>query len=284
MSDGEGRHRRPDDASAPDDVSEQDAMQDVNEMNDSVVDDAYAYALDAIDPAERADIERRLAQSDAATRSWFESIVESVDETMALSASSTAAEPPSSLRASILAAVESTPQGDARPLADPIDDAPVAPVVSLDDRRRTRLRVLAAAAAAVVIVGVGGAVVTQQLGDAPSSPTSQVLAAGDIRTSTVEVEGGGTATVRWSRSQDAAVVTLDGLAEPGDGKVFEMWLIGEDPAPRPAGLVPADAATPAREHVVTGLSDATTWAVTVEPESGSDAPTTTPIAAVTLDA
>ncbi|KQU02910.1 hypothetical protein ASG56_18915 [Rhodococcus sp. Leaf7] len=265
MSDEIGRHRRDDDET-------------------SVVDDAYAYALDAVSLSERAEIESRLARSDDATRAWFESIVASVDETMALSAATSAAEPPSTLRSSILDALESTPQDRVRsePSGDPSPE--LAPVVSLDDRRRKRFRVLAAAAAAVVVVGVGGTVVTQQLSGPSSSPTSQVLASDDVRSSTVEVAGGGTATVRWSRSQDAAVVTLDGLASPGEGKVFEMWLIGSDPAPRPAGLVPESSATAADEHVVSGLDGMTTWAVTVEPESGSDAPTTTPIAAVTLDA
>lgn len=264
MNDHEGRHRRPDDE------------QDGTATDRSVVDDAYVYALGTITEAERVDIERRLAAADEPAREWFRSIVSSVDEVMALTASTSAVEAPPALRSRVLAAVAEDARGSG--------SEPVAPVVSLDSRRRRRFRALAVAAAAAVVVGVGGAVVVQQTADSPSSPTSQVLAADDGRTATVDVTGGGTATVRWSRSEDTAVVTLDGLAPPGDGKVFEMWLIGEDPAPRPVGLVPADAASPDTEHVVTGLTGATTWAVTVEPETGSPAPTTTPIAAVTLDA
>lgn len=243
-----------------------------------LIDLAYAYALDAVDDAERADIDRRVASAPAEQRARFDAVVESVHVTLALTADADATPAPVHLRERILAAVEpETASGRPDPVAEP------SPVVSLDDRRRTRRwRLAAAAAAAVLVVGVGGAVVSQQFGSDPASPTATVLAADDVQRSTVAVEGGGSATVAWSPTQDAAVVTLDGVADPGDGRVFEMWLIGADPAPRPAGLIEADSATADREHLVTGLSGATTWAVTVEPEGGSDAPTGQPIVAVTF--
>ncbi|MBY6366317.1 anti-sigma factor [Rhodococcoides corynebacterioides] len=254
-----------------------------------LVDLAYAYALDAVDDVERADIDRRVAAASPDVRARFDAVVESVHVTLALAADADASPPPAHLRERVLSAVDAeqapdTEQALTTEQAVTTEQAgPAAPVVSLDDRRRTRRwRIAAAAAAAVLVVGVGGAVVSQQFGSDPTSPTATVLAADDVQRSTVPVEGGGSATVAWSRSHDAAVVTLDGLTDPGDGRVFEMWLIGADPAPRPAGLVEADAATADREHLVSGLEDATTWAVTVEPEGGSDAPTSQPIVAVTF--
>ncbi|MBY6350016.1 anti-sigma factor [Rhodococcoides corynebacterioides] len=241
-----------------------------------LLDLAYAYSLDAVDDDERADIERRVASAPADQRARFDAVVESVHVTLALTADADASPAPAHLRDRILAAVDSgIAAGQPEPGAEP------SPVVSLDDRRRTRRwRLAAAAAAAVLVVGVGGAVVSQQFGTDPASPTATVLAADDVQRSTVPVEGGGSATVAWSPTHDAAVVTLDGVADPGDGRVFEMWLIGADPEPRPAGLIDADSATADREHLVSGLSGATTWAVTVEPDGGSDAPTSQPIVAV----
>lgn len=269
-----GRHRR-DDAVDP-----------------QVRDDAYAYALDAVDPQERFTIEQRVSASDAVTREYFEDVVASVREAVALTASLDATPPPEWLRAAVLDEVGAAAADESGPGASPSDGtaslsetAAPAPVASLDDRRKRRWRMASVAAAAVLVVGIGGVVVSQQLGDGPiGTTTSAVLAADDVRTSSADVTGGGTATVRWSRSQDAAVVTLSGLAVPAPDRVFEMWLIGEDPAPRPVGLVDPDEAAAGSEFVLTELSDATTFAVSIEPETGSPAPTTDPIAAVTLDA
>lgn len=62
------------------------------------------------------------------------------------------------------------------------------------------------------------------------------------------------------------------------GKTFEMWLIPKGGAPRPAGLFKSDELG-AAIHVAPGPVAAGTGAVavSVEPESGSAAPTTTPI-------
>jgi anti-sigma-K factor RskA len=62
------------------------------------------------------------------------------------------------------------------------------------------------------------------------------------------------------------------------GRIYEMWLIPKGGAPKPAGLFQPDRQGNAI-HVVPGPVDASTGAVaiTVEPEAGSAAPTTTPI-------
>ncbi|MGU3433331.1 anti-sigma factor domain-containing protein [Actinomycetes bacterium M1A6_2h] len=236
---------------------------------------AYPYAVDAVDDAERADIEAILRDADASARADFDAAVHDTRETMAVTSAATAVTPPPALRARILDAIADAQQESGS-------------VTSLADhraRRSSRWRVVAAAAAAVVIVGVGGTVVSTQLRDDPASPpSSQVLAADDVRTSTADVTGGGTATVTWSRKADAAVVTFDGLASPGSDRVFELWLIEGTANPRSVGLVAPDAANPDAPQLITGLGQAGTFAVSVEPDGGSPQPTTTPITAVTLDA
>ena len=62
------------------------------------------------------------------------------------------------------------------------------------------------------------------------------------------------------------------------GKVFEMWLVPKSGAPRPAGTFRADEAGGAVHLNVQGfdLAGIAAVALSVEPEGGSQAPTTTP--------
>lgn len=65
---------------------------------------------------------------------------------------------------------------------------------------------------------------------------------------------------------------------PG-GKIYEMWVIPKGGAPKPAGLFRSDAQG-AAVHLLPGPVDVGgtgAVAVTVEPEAGSAAPTTTPV-------
>lgn len=68
------------------------------------------------------------------------------------------------------------------------------------------------------------------------------------------------------------------------GKTFEMWVIPKGGAPRPAGLFQSDASGSGL-NMMPGPVDLSTMdavAVTVEPESGSPAPTTQPIIAAPM--
>lgn len=62
------------------------------------------------------------------------------------------------------------------------------------------------------------------------------------------------------------------------GKMYEMWVIPKGAAPKPAGMFQSDQQGNA-VHMMRGPVDAenSTIAVTVEPEAGSDAPTSKPI-------
>jgi hypothetical protein len=63
------------------------------------------------------------------------------------------------------------------------------------------------------------------------------------------------------------------------GKIYELWIIPKGGAPKPSGLFQSDANGNAM-HMVPGpvdVASTSAFAVSVEPEAGSQAPTTTPI-------
>jgi anti-sigma-K factor RskA len=71
---------------------------------------------------------------------------------------------------------------------------------------------------------------------------------------------------------------------PGAGKIYELWVIPNGGAPKPAGLFDSDAQGNVTYMYKAPLDLAQTGAVAVsiEPASGSQAPTTTPIVVVHL--
>ena len=152
-----------------------------------------------------------------------------------------------------------------------------------DERRRPQgMRnwlVGVAAAAVIALGGVGvGAYVANQ-----NDPLNQVLQAGDVRQATVDVTGGGTATVSVSPSKDAIVVKMNDVPAPPPGKVYQMWLIPKDgSAPVSQGLMDAEALS--KPAVVKGISSAAALGITVEPTGGSTSPTMPTVAAAPLGA
>jgi anti-sigma-K factor RskA len=257
-----------------------------------VVDLAEIYALNAVDEAERAAIDHFLASAPAADRDAFNERVRQARETLA--ASFTAEEePPAGLLERIMATlpVQTTAQTAARMAPHPVRDATELPVADelgqarkrRDERRRPHgMRnwlVGVAAAAAVALGGVGvGAYVANQ-----NDPLNQVMQAGDVRQATVDVNGGGTATVTISPSKDAAVVKMNGVPAPPAGKVYQMWLIPKDgSAPVSQGLMDAEALS--KPAVVKGIGSASSLGITVEPAGGSASPTLPTVAAAPLGA
>jgi anti-sigma-K factor RskA len=83
-------------------------------------------------------------------------------------------------------------------------------------------------------------------------------------------------------SRSGVLMIASNLPKLDPGRIFEMWLIPKGGAPRPAGLF-TGGATGDGFHILSGpvdLSSLGAVAVTVEPEAGSAAPTSTPIIAV----
>ncbi|HWF69317.1 MAG TPA: anti-sigma factor [Mycobacterium sp.] len=209
---------------------------------------ATPYALHAVSDAERAAIDRQLAAAPPSVAEAFRNDVRAVRETMTAVSAATAAEPPTRLRAEVLAAV--------RPDAA--------------HRSRWRTALLAAAAAIVVGLAAFGAGIALRPSSAPSM-AEQIMAAPDVRTVSGQLAGG-TATVVFSRDRNAGVLVMNNVPPPSQGTVYQMWLLGDN-GPTSAGTMNTAAVAPSTTDMLTNLGNSSALAVTVEPGTGSPQPT-----------
>lgn len=270
------------------------------------VDLAELYALDAVTDGERQAIEQYMSAAPAAERTEFFDRVRQARETLARTFR-VEDQPPADLFDRIVAQLPV--QGSSPDAGNPAPPAPgqiaagqsapgqpaagQAPPAGGDELARARQRreerrrpggprrwlagVAAAAAIALGGVGVGSYLADQ------NDPMNQVVRAGDLREASVDVAGGGTATLLISSSEDAAVVKMNGVPAPPEGKVYQMWLIPKDgSAPVSQGLMDEEALS--KPAVVEGISSAAALGITVEPAGGSQSPTLPTVAAAPLGA
>jgi anti-sigma-K factor RskA len=209
---------------------------------------ATPYALHAVSDDERAAIDRQLAAAPPSVAEAFREEVRAVRETMTAVSAATAAEPPTRLRAAVVAAV----QPDA------------------DRRSRWRTALLAAAAAIVVGLAAFGAGIALRPASTPSM-AQQIMAAPDVRTVSGQLAGG-TATVLFSRDKNAGVLVMNNVPPPSQGTVYQMWLLS-DKAPASAGTMNTAAVAPSTTDLLTNLGNSNALAFTVEPGNGSPQPT-----------
>lgn len=227
-----------------------------------------AYAIDALDPEERLLFEAHLRRCPTC-----QAEVDSLRETGAAMSADAATNPPDTLRDSVLAGIETV-----RP-APPL----TAPGPEPLHHRRRRIRGLGGTpllmAAAVVLIAVVGLTWWQPWWDSNApAPTAaeRVMTATDATRTTQTFSGGAKATLVLSRSEGKAVIVTDDMAPPPQGKVYELWLQSPEGDMLPAGLMPK---APDATVVLDGdASSATGVGITVEPEGGSRAPTSEPIA------
>ncbi|MET3933308.1 anti-sigma factor [Arthrobacter sp. OAP107] len=250
---------------------------------------AEIYALDAITDAEREAIDAYISGAPEAERASFNERVRQARETLAMSFTAEE-EPPADLFARIFAqlpaaapaAEAAKPHADADALAEPTADELAAARQRREARRGPaglRNWLIGVAAAAVIALGgVGiGAYVANQ-----NDPFRQVIEAQDARQATVDVSGGGTATVSISPSHDALVVRMKDVPPPPAGKVYQMWLIPKDGStPVSEGLMDAEALS--KPALVKGIGSAASLGITVEPVGGSATPTLPTVAAAPLN-
>lgn len=245
------------------------------------------YALDALDDEDRRAVETLLA-SDAGARRALDEYREVV------SAFVVDTEPPATLRAGVLDRVRNTPQhasqvsaSDAS--ADPASgtgDSPehgsIGEVVDLGARRRPRRwGVALTAVAAAAAIAVPTTIAVQVSGERDrlreqSETVSQMLADPDASILRGTLEGGGVASVlvadgdMFFRAQD--------LPDPGAGQAYQLWVVQPDGGVSSAGVLPLrDGET---SLLVQG-SEGVGMAVSVEPEAGSEQPTTDPVVVLT---
>ncbi|MFF4273828.1 anti-sigma factor domain-containing protein [Streptomyces sp. NPDC001536] len=251
---------------------------------------AAPYALDALEPAERARFEKHLRNCPACAAE-----VRALTEDAVRLAWSTAAPAPAAMRDRVLAAVRTTAQEPVRAQSMRVHEPQLPPHVwgtqapparSRAPRERRPLFVpfATATAAAALVVASLFAVQANDTRDqlnaerARASEIAHVLAAPDARASTgKDAQGRGIGVVA-SASEGKAVVTLSGYDDIPADRVNQLWLMRPGAQPRSLGLFDAD--TPL---VTSGLDkSATSLAVTVEPDGGSPQPTTQPVVQLAL--
>ena len=264
------------------------------------VDLAELYALDAVTDEERRAIEQYISAAPESERSLFFDRVREARETLARTFR-VEEEPPADLFDRIVAqlpAQDNHPEADdpapaAGPAAAPAGPSATGQPVAGDElakarqrreerRRPSGTRRWLAGVAAAAAIALGGVGVGSYLADL-NDPINQVVRAGDLREASVDVAGGGTATLLISSSEDAAVVKMNGVPAPPAGKVYQMWLIPKDgSAPVSQGLMDEEALS--KPAVVEGISSAAALGITVEPAGGSQSPTLPTVAAAPLGA
>ena len=222
---------------------------------------AAAYALDAVDERERAEFEAHYS-----TCAVCQPEVSGFRVTLSQLAATVAVDPPASLKARVMAEISGT-----RQLSPLLPDS----VIDLATHRQRRQRVLRTltTAAAIVVIAVGAFVVGRQTndGDSYADAAAAVFAQPDTKTTPLTGTGTGSFRIAWSPSSNEAVVVGDGLADPGDGKVYELWLI-DDTGPHAVRLLDKASDSQVR-RVVSVDGSPSQWAITVEPEAGVDVAT-----------
>ena len=238
---------------------------------------AGAYAVDALDDAERAAFEAHLATC-SECRAEVESLRAAASELSSLSE----ATPPAALRDSVLSSIRSVrPLPPVTGAAEGPSDAEVVPMT-----RRSLMRPVGwlVAAAAVVAVVVGGIAWSPWSDDAPPPTVAErVLDAGDATLVERQV-GDATAKVVVSRSVGRAVIITDNMPEAPSDKDYQLWLQQPDGTMEPAGLMPHTAAAHSEVVLRGDASAAVGVGITEEPRGGSPQPTSDPIALFELNA
>ena len=225
-----------------------------------------AYALDALTHEEAAAFEEHL-EGCAVCRDE----VRELREAVAAMGAQTWAAAPRSLRESVLAAAERTPQ-----------DRPPARVEGTDElasRRRRSPVMLLVAAVAIVAAAVGGLVGVRALqGDDQTelaAAARAVFNASDSSQVAVKTSNGGTLHVAVSPERLEMAVDVRDLPALDRAHVYQLWAVHDGEM--------ANAAVLANDTTGAAMgmpAQGTTIAVTVEPSGGSEQPTTQPIASV----
>jgi anti-sigma-K factor RskA len=220
---------------------------------------AAAYALDALDDDERATFEAHYP----ACADCRADVVE-FRRVAADLATAESMPPPPELRGRVLEEIRRTRQMSPRRTSG---------VVDLDARRaRRRTAMLAAVAAAVLVVA--GALVVGRSGDGDfGDQLAAVIERPDTQIVTLAGASGasGQVEIAWSPSAGRVAVVADGLGDPGEGRAWELWLIGAD-GPTPMRLLERGDGGVIRA-ILDLPGEPAAWGMTVEPAGGSPAPT-----------
>jgi hypothetical protein len=257
-----------------------------------------AWALDAVDDVERAAVEDLIARDPDADRE-----ARSLHETAGWLAAAVARPAPAAVREATLAAVAVTPQEPAptsdaaahlvapaatdgraagragtAPASGPASSRPGPAGPGRAPRRRTSpVRRALLTLVLVVAVALPTSIAWQEgrradLAEQRADRITALLAAPGAQVLSADVTTGGSAVAVVTA--DAALVTGTDLADPGDGNVYQLWVM-RDGTPVPDATA---ALTGGGIQISTdGYRTGDALALTVEPEGGSAQPTSEPI-------
>jgi anti-sigma-K factor RskA len=244
-----------------------------------------AYALDAVDSAERERFEHHLGRCQSC-----EHEVRGMQETATRLAIAVAAPPPPGMKAAVLTAAARTRQHP--PVVDPRPEPE--PLARARHRhggarpaRRFRLAIPVAALAAAVVIALGVTVGVQQsrldTAQAQQRELTAVLSARDARIVSGPTTLGGHTTMVVAASLDKMVFTTAGLPALAHARVYQLWLLTPSGGAISNGLLPKAAAAGASASVVAaGPPQGDQVAVTVEPAGGTRQPTSKPIVVLSV--
>ena len=235
------------------------------EHRDRWRDELAAYALDALDDAERVEVERHLAECAECTERlrWLTPAVDVLPATVVQE------EPPPALRARLMEVVEAEAPRPAQ-----------APTRSWRERLGLAgLSLRPALAGLAVLLVVAAGVTGYIVRDGDSGPAAESYAArgvgdGKLAHGTLEVEG------------DRGSMTVANLPPTGPGEVYQAWV---QDSPEHGGTVHASSVFVVADDgsgtvtIPQGLSRAERVMITREPKGGSEKPHESSVLTAELD-
>ena len=236
---------------------------------------AGAYALDALTEPDRVRFERHLAGCEACRQE-----AGSLREAAGRLAAVPAVPPPPHVREQVLAEAARTRQQP--PLT--------ADVLAGSGRRAIRWRaprmaVAIAGGCILVALVLGGLFIHTQrslsVEQAHNRAIATILNAPDATIMSAKAVKSGSATVVMSHRDHALVLTTAMLPALPAGHRYQVWLMGPRRA-RPAGMLPVPHRGMTAPVVVSGVAPGDMVGLTVEPASGSTAPSSAPVLMLVL--
>ncbi|WP_017584619.1 anti-sigma factor [Nocardiopsis valliformis] len=225
------------------------------------------YAVDALEPEERAEAERHLAGCEECRRD-----LEEFRETLVRLAYSESSEPSAELWSRISASARRNRQA-------PPASAPDHVVPGPGRWWRGRLPWLVAAACTLVAVVLGATLVAvdRHLDDMSrrTAAVEELLAAPDTHMHEGDLGGEARATAFTSYEMDALMLVVEGLPEAPSGMAYQVWYVDED-GMRSAGMLEPspDGRYSALSH---DMGEPVQVGVSLEPESGMPEPSEPPM-------
>lgn len=212
---------------------------------------AASYALGALTAAERAELENDLRRD----RRLAAEVREFSETAAMLGLSSAPVAPGEALRASILDAVEATPQ-PSRVVRGPWASRPMTALLG---------------AAAAAVIAVGGAAITLEVTREPSV-VEQISAAADYERAVGRAEGGGSVTAVWSETLERAAILVDDLDALPSESTYQAWFIDGAGHAEPAGTFSASPGTTTTVPLLGEMSRGDSIGITIESAGGAAVP------------